>query len=223
MGTPRFRPGRFFGGLFFLKAESRSRIKIKLKINCREFVPALAWPGTGGLAVHAVNPSMGARERHPWRPTVPPTHPYPAFDSGLVRNEEAASLFAWQCFALAWPPANYLGRGCVGLRDRWAPWMALTSLQGWIYGVSREPTHPRPARNAGGAALDVAPDVALEVASAGSRQKNLPLQSGFFEAVRCDVLSHVLRVPDAAVHGDVYTAGQRLHCADRAADVEFRV
>ncbi len=33
----------------------------------------------------------------------------------------------------------------------------------------------------------------------------------------------MLRVPDAPVHGDVHTARQRLHRADRAADVELRV
>ena len=33
------------------------------------------WAGVGGLAGHAVNPSLEARGCHPWRPTVPPTHP----------------------------------------------------------------------------------------------------------------------------------------------------
>ena len=36
------------------------------------------------------------------------------------------------------------GRGCVGWRDRCAAWMRLTSPHGWVYGASREPTHPRP-------------------------------------------------------------------------------
>lgn len=36
------------------------------------------------------------------------------------------------------------GRGCAGWRDRCAAWMRLTSPHGWVYGASREPTHPRP-------------------------------------------------------------------------------
>ena len=209
MGTPRLRSGRFFGGLFFLKAESRSRIKIKLKINCREFVPALAWPGTGGLAGHAVNPSMGARGRHPWRPTVPPTHPYPALDSVLGRNERATSLSAWRCFALCGYQPTVEGggvwvRGTVGRHG----WRSRASKDGFTAcpADSHTPAQPGAAGNA---------------AFGGASRSGF--FSGFFEPVRCDVLSHVLRVPDAAVHGDVYTAGQRLHRADRAADVELRV
>src|SRR5690606_4778442 len=48
-----------------------------------------------------------------------------------------------------------------------------------------------------------------------------PLQR--FEAVGVDVLAHLLRVPDAAVHGDVDAFGQRLHRADRATDVELGI
>ena len=36
------------------------------------------------------------------------------------------------------------GVGCVGWRDRCAAWMRLTSPHGWVYGASREPTHPTP-------------------------------------------------------------------------------
>ncbi len=32
--------------------------------------------------------------------------------------------------------------GRMGLRDRWAPWMALTSPHGWVHGVSRNPIRP---------------------------------------------------------------------------------
>jgi hypothetical protein len=35
----------------------------------------LSWAGGCGFAGHAVNPSMGARSRHPWRSTVPQTRP----------------------------------------------------------------------------------------------------------------------------------------------------
>ena len=35
------------------------------------------WAGVCGFAGHAVNPSLEARERHPWRPTVPRTHTPP--------------------------------------------------------------------------------------------------------------------------------------------------
>ena len=37
--------------------------------------------GAGGLAGHTVNPSLEARGRHPWRPTVPPTHPHRHLDA----------------------------------------------------------------------------------------------------------------------------------------------
>ena len=45
------------------------------------------WVGTGGLAGHAVNPSVEARMRHPWRMTVPPTHPYRPSTDGFRRVE----------------------------------------------------------------------------------------------------------------------------------------
>ncbi len=78
-----------------------------------------------------------------------------------------------------WPPGHCLGRGCVGSRDRWAPWMALTSLHGWIHGVSREPTHPRPTRNrrrtnALAPALAVAVAVAVAPALAFASKKKEP-------------------------------------------------
>src|SRR3546814_17881060 len=44
-----------------------------------------------------------------------------------------------------------------------------------------------------------------------------------FEPVRVHVLAHLERVPDAAVHGDVDARRQRLHRADRAADVELGI
>ncbi len=53
-------------------------------------------------------------------------------------------LSIYRSSALPRPPANCRGRGCVGSRDRRAPWMAHASLQGRTCGVSREPTHPRP-------------------------------------------------------------------------------
>ncbi|GEM_PF-2871469 len=87
-----------------------------------------------------------------------------AFDVvGTVKSVEAAELLelaltadtafdppprrvASRCFASHChgnqPPVE--GRGCVGWRDRCAAWMRLTSPQGWVYGASREPTHPRP-------------------------------------------------------------------------------
>ena len=39
------------------------------------------------------------------------------------------------------PPTRCQRVAWVGLRDRRAPWMAHASLQGWIHGVSRSPTH----------------------------------------------------------------------------------
>ncbi|MNK41711.1 hypothetical protein D3C87_603820 [compost metagenome] len=43
-------------------------------------------------------------------------------------------------------PAHCRGLVRVGWRDRWAPWMAPTSLQGGIHGVSRQPTRADPTR-----------------------------------------------------------------------------
>ena len=55
----------------------------------------------------------------------------------------ASLRFALHCHGYQ-PPVE--GRGCVGWRDRCAAWMRLTSPHGWVYGASREPTHPRPGQ-----------------------------------------------------------------------------
>jgi len=55
----------------------------------------------------------------------------------------ASLRFALHCHGYQ-PPVE--GRGCVGWRDRCAAWMRLTSTHGWVYGASREPTHPRPGQ-----------------------------------------------------------------------------
>ena len=44
----------------------------------------VAGVGAGEMAGHAVNPSLGARGRHPWRPTVPPSHPHRHLESWPV-------------------------------------------------------------------------------------------------------------------------------------------
>ncbi|MET4614477.1 hypothetical protein ABIA71_000022 [Stenotrophomonas sp. 2619] len=54
-------------------------------------------------------------------------------------------------------PAHCRGLVRVGWRDRWAPWMAPTSLQGWIHGVSRQPTRTDPA------ASTAAPQLTLQL------------------------------------------------------------
>ncbi len=48
----------------------------------------VAGAGTGGWAGHAVNPSMGARMRHPCRITVPPTHPHRHLDGRAVSHRD---------------------------------------------------------------------------------------------------------------------------------------
>ena len=168
---------------------------------------------------------------HPWQHTVPPTHPCPPFDRGLVGNgkskaesrkqkAESGKQPSWRCAArfssliahrspltahrsalstqrstsapapaaapapapvpmpLPVPVPMRLaekqcddrracrgsspsrgicvcfligdrpiveGRGCVGWRDHERHGWRDMSLHGWIHGVSREPTHPRPA------------------------------------------------------------------------------
>ena len=61
--------------------------------------------------------------------------------SSAASRRVASLRFALHCHGNQ-PPVE--GRGCVGWRDRCAAWMRLTSPQGWVYGASREPTHPRP-------------------------------------------------------------------------------
>jgi hypothetical protein len=256
--------------------------------------------------------------RHPWRMTVPPTHPYPPFDSVMVRNERAeagsrspkpkahspqptaqspkptahspqpkahsrkptaespqpkAAVRALSCLHCFSTATSQLSR--VGVCEFAGPcpaWMRGTSLQGriygvsrglthprpaqyalgmrlleaaagqpqgWIYGVSRKLTHPRPAQYALGMRLlkaaasqpprtDVRrvprthtpPPSPVRTGNAAFRS---PSRSGFFKPISGHVLAHVFGIPDAAVHGDVDPAGQRLHRADRATDVELRV
>ncbi len=48
---------------------------------------ACGWHGAGGMPGHAVNPSVEARGRHPWRPTVPASHPHRAQTVGRGRIE----------------------------------------------------------------------------------------------------------------------------------------
>ncbi len=58
-------------------------------------VACVAGAGAGGLAGHAVNPSLEARGRHPWRPTVPPTHPHRHLDvDGPVTEIKARQRYA---------------------------------------------------------------------------------------------------------------------------------
>jgi len=106
-----------------------------------------------------VNPSVEARERHPWRPTVPRTHTAPPSTVGWWPWESRSS-FESVCFhyvvysedpglalsevalgkrrqrvarAVAFLCATGICRGrvCGGLRDRWAPWVRRMCRTGW--------------------------------------------------------------------------------------------
>ena len=124
------------------------------------------WVGMGGLAGHAVNPAprpgptaggcafermrgsasqamrshpWGLDMRHPWRITVPPTHPRPPSDSVSACMEQlqsAGSALSLRCPAIR--RRTLSGRalpcpaGTVG-RQGWRP----SSPQGRVYGASR--------------------------------------------------------------------------------------
>jgi hypothetical protein len=80
------------------------------------------WAGGGGGAGHAVNPSLGAPRRHPWRRgSRTPTPTTPKTLCRCSRKSRAKSLCrqAWLGIApaLPGPPANCLGWGCEGSRD----------------------------------------------------------------------------------------------------------
>ncbi len=93
-----------------------------------------------GLALLALRPCICAKQSH--RPTV---GGYPDHPARLASDLSAFSV-ALRCVALLrhghQPTVG--GVGCVGWRDRCAAWMRLTSPHGWVYGASREPTHPTP-------------------------------------------------------------------------------
>jgi len=78
--------------------------------------------GRGGAAGHAVNPSLGAPRRHPWRRgSRIPTPTTPQTLCRCSRKSRAKSLCrqAWLGIApaLPRPPAKCLGWGCEGSRD----------------------------------------------------------------------------------------------------------
>ena len=78
--------------------------------------------GRGGAAGHAVNPSLGAPRRHPWRRgSRIPTPTTPQTLCRCSRKSRAKSLCrqAWLGIApaLPRPPANCRGWGCEGSRD----------------------------------------------------------------------------------------------------------
>ena len=134
--------------------------------------------GRGGAAGHAVNPSLGAPRRHPWRrgsriptPTTPQTLCRCSRNGRGRRPPRQPDKAA----ALPRPPANCRGWGCEGSRDppphgsdacvgragqaaQPRPCRVRRiahsrkrwrSLQGRTCSVSREPSHPRPAWRTG--------------------------------------------------------------------------
>jgi hypothetical protein len=54
---------------------------------------------------------------------------------------------------------------------------------------------------------------------AARRHRSAVVSVSGFETIRIDVLAHLQRIPDPAVHRDVHARRQRPHCADGGADV----
>jgi len=123
--------------------------------------------GVGPVEGDAVNPSMGAWSRHPCR-SHPLNRTHPAFDSSPRSGGTASCTggcrplvgtasdprFIWisdgcadQRSAPTNSRVNLSGAGRCGLAGPQAPWMAPTSPQGWVYGVSCQPTPPRPTHS----------------------------------------------------------------------------
>jgi len=98
--------------------------------------------GGSTCAIHGARRSRTPTRTRPWTVHRRATNDNPPHIQATNYPTDIAS----RCVALPRPPANCPGPGCVGSRDRHAPWMAHASLHGRTCGVSREPTHPRPAR-----------------------------------------------------------------------------
>ena len=88
----------------------------------------------------AQRPALGLRGAERSSALPPPS---PTGRDALAVAQRTLCVLAVDCPC---PSGNCRGSAWVGWRDRWAPWMAPTSLQGWIHGVSRQPTHADPAR-----------------------------------------------------------------------------
>ena len=124
----------------------------------------MGWAGRDGFAGDAVNPSVEAWPRHPCRghprKPIPPGHGQFPCASTTEKKEKiksesgSGSLRSASTHGVDLPcrprstPTNSRGNlsgvGRCGAAGPLAPWMAPSSPQGRVYGVSCSPTPPRP-------------------------------------------------------------------------------
>ena len=104
--------------------KGNSQRQRKLQGTGAGFAGARVWRGAGGLPGHAVNPSLEARMRHPWRMTVPSTHPRhaPTVAGAHGRRGQGVALIAPGVARLPFVQGSCrhrMGRGCLqSIKDR---------------------------------------------------------------------------------------------------------
>ncbi len=157
--------------------------KPKPKQDQRRLWLSAGWAGRCGLAGHAVNPSMGARRRHPWRlRSCQPTPPHPRQFPGDGWNVTSVIDEIRQTSKFIWGQSPLRSNG---IRPRAPADRRKLSKAGWVRWQGREPhgcgdraymdvlaaspsTGPTPPTHRT-PAFDVDVDVDVDVAVARSR------------------------------------------------------